>query len=271
MHVSGRKDAFTLIEISIVLVLIGLLVGGVLVGRDLIQAAALRKQIGQIEQIKASINVFRLKYNCLPGDCKHAGSFGLGTSGNGDNIVKNGGDTAASPGYGRMLSPRWVTAYNGEAINFFYHMQRGGLLAEGGLTGFTSPFTDMADYFPKMTIRNSGVIRAITFRNRTNMLVLSGFDPGSAAQEFVLTAGEAYVIDLKADDGLPHAGKVRVMRQGNDGVILEGTEIGCANALASPGYDIRAEWYKPVPHTPDPDPRRDKSRLECNLAIMDAF
>lgn len=65
---TSRKSAFTLIELSIVLVIIGLLVGGVLVGRDLIKSAEVRSQISQIEKFKVAVNTFKLKYGSLPGD-----------------------------------------------------------------------------------------------------------------------------------------------------------------------------------------------------------
>lgn len=45
-----NQSGFTLIELSIVLVIIGLIVGGVLVGRDLIKAAEVRAQVSQIEK-----------------------------------------------------------------------------------------------------------------------------------------------------------------------------------------------------------------------------
>jgi prepilin-type N-terminal cleavage/methylation domain-containing protein len=60
--------AFTLIELSIVLVIIGLVVGGVLVGQDLIRAAYLRAQIAQIDQYNQAVNTFYAKYQALPGD-----------------------------------------------------------------------------------------------------------------------------------------------------------------------------------------------------------
>src|SRR4051812_10469894 len=61
-------SGFTLIEMSIVLVIIGLTVGSVLVGKDLLAAAAVRAQITQIEKYQTSVNVFRIKYNAIPGD-----------------------------------------------------------------------------------------------------------------------------------------------------------------------------------------------------------
>ena len=70
-----KTSAFTLIELSIVLVIIGLIVGGVLVGQDLIVAAKNRALLSQVEEIDTAINTFRLKYNGLPGDLNNAESF----------------------------------------------------------------------------------------------------------------------------------------------------------------------------------------------------
>jgi prepilin-type N-terminal cleavage/methylation domain-containing protein len=73
--------AFTLIEMSIVLVIIGLIVGGVLAGQSLINAAAVRATISQIE--KYQTNTFRGKYGYLPGDIKDpdASNFGFAARG----------------------------------------------------------------------------------------------------------------------------------------------------------------------------------------------
>ena len=50
---------------SIVLVIIGLIVGGILVGQSLIAAAAVRAQISQIEKYNTAVNTFRDKYGGL--------------------------------------------------------------------------------------------------------------------------------------------------------------------------------------------------------------
>ncbi len=84
------RDGFTLIELSIVLVIIGLIVGSVLVGQDLIRAAALRATISQIEKYNTAANTFYGKYGALPGDLSalSASQFGFvtraGTQGRGD-------------------------------------------------------------------------------------------------------------------------------------------------------------------------------------------
>ena len=85
---SDRKG-FTLIELSIVLVIIGLIVGGVLVGQDLIRAAEMRAIHGDWTKFETARQTFRLKYNCIPGDCANAATLGLGTNGDGNKRVNH--------------------------------------------------------------------------------------------------------------------------------------------------------------------------------------
>jgi prepilin-type N-terminal cleavage/methylation domain-containing protein len=74
------RQAFTLVELSVVLVVIALLVGGVIVGRDLVRAAMLRAQVSQFERFDAAVKSFRLKYDALPGDLANARAQGFGLS-----------------------------------------------------------------------------------------------------------------------------------------------------------------------------------------------
>ena len=72
MQEISSNRAFTLIELSIVLVVVALIIGGVLVGQDLIRAAGVRSQITQIEKYQTAANTFRGKYGALPGDMNAA-------------------------------------------------------------------------------------------------------------------------------------------------------------------------------------------------------
>src|SRR3982751_930235 len=79
------EKGFTLIELSIVLVIIGLIVGGVLVGQDLIRAAEVRATISQIEKYNTAVNTFRGKYNALPGDLNASTATAFGFLARGAN------------------------------------------------------------------------------------------------------------------------------------------------------------------------------------------
>src|SRR6186997_1527886 len=71
----NRQNGFTLIEIAIVLVIIGLLLGGVLKGQELITSARVRNLISQQDGIKAAYFGFQDRYRALPGDYSGANAF----------------------------------------------------------------------------------------------------------------------------------------------------------------------------------------------------
>ncbi len=142
------KAGFTLIEMSIVLVIIGLIVGGILVGQNLIRIAENRAFVSQLEKYNTAVNTFRNKYACLPGDCANATSFGFAYNGNGNGLI-----TAFFP-YGNAYSYdnlpvdnygtfTWygssgIPSY--EAQNFWSELQSAGYIGEfasytGGYTG----------------------------------------------------------------------------------------------------------------------------------------
>ena len=86
--------AFTLLELSVVLVIIGLIVGGVLVGNDLIRMSKTYKFIAEVSTIQSQLNLFKLRYNALPGDMANASNFwsscsGRSCNGNGDGAIDN--------------------------------------------------------------------------------------------------------------------------------------------------------------------------------------
>jgi prepilin-type N-terminal cleavage/methylation domain-containing protein len=71
------NKGFTLIEMSIVMLVLALLAGSILVGKDLIHASEIRATVRQIDALSVAYNTFRLKFDCLPGDCSNATSFGF--------------------------------------------------------------------------------------------------------------------------------------------------------------------------------------------------
>jgi prepilin-type N-terminal cleavage/methylation domain-containing protein len=63
-----KQGGFTLVEIAIVLVIIGLLLGGVLKGTELIENSKVKKAANEINGVSASYNAYIDRYNRVPGD-----------------------------------------------------------------------------------------------------------------------------------------------------------------------------------------------------------
>jgi hypothetical protein len=71
----GNATAFSLVELSIVLVILGLLVGGILAGQSLIRASEIRSMATDVTNYAVAIQTFRDKYMALPGDMPNAVAF----------------------------------------------------------------------------------------------------------------------------------------------------------------------------------------------------
>ena len=98
---SRREAGFTLIEIAIVLVIIGLLLGGVLKGQELITGARVRNFIQQQDGVKAAYFGFLDRYRALPGDYPNATATIAGVAvtaacnngnGDGDGLIEAAGN-----------------------------------------------------------------------------------------------------------------------------------------------------------------------------------
>lgn len=84
------QRGFTLVEIAIVLVIIGLLLGGILKGQELITSARVRNLANQIEGIKGAFYSFQDRYRAIPGDFSLANTQidGATTPGDGDGQIE---------------------------------------------------------------------------------------------------------------------------------------------------------------------------------------
>ncbi|MEZ0344220.1 MAG: prepilin-type N-terminal cleavage/methylation domain-containing protein [Caldimicrobium sp.] len=87
----ARKRGFTLVELAIVLVIIGIILGAVLKGQELIFNAKVKRLQSQIKEMMAALYTYYDKYGYYPGDDPTATSRWAGTvNGNGDGIITDG-------------------------------------------------------------------------------------------------------------------------------------------------------------------------------------
>lgn len=125
------QSGFTLIEIAIVLVIIGLLLAGVMKGQELINSAKVKNLAADFKNVPLFIYGYQDKYKALPGDDSAAvAHVNASTNGNGDGLIGGG----------------WpATAAAQESFNFWQHVRLAGLAA-----GPTD--TAAADYIPKNAV-----------------------------------------------------------------------------------------------------------------------
>jgi len=123
-----RQAGFTLVEIAIVLVVVGLLIGGVLKGQEVILNTKLKKIERDRSGITTAILAYQDRYRQLPGDDDQA-SDRFAMYSDGDN------DPAAAEIDGNSdgaLDGDWVAATNSETSNLWKHLRASGLIPGGG-------------------------------------------------------------------------------------------------------------------------------------------
>lgn len=236
------QSGFSLVELSIVLVILGLLTGGILAGQSLIRAAALRSVSTEYNRYATAVSTFRDKYFALPGDMSNATKFWgtatcPGTSAQGSSTL-----TCDGNGDGRV----WMNAINNPTLNevfrFWQHLANAGLI-EGTYDGVTG---DPGGYFAGGSPTNmprSKLSNAIWFAESENnqgggsnplffaydlhlAFIFAGYAAGSWPSGAILKPEEAWNIDTKMDDGRPGYGKV-----------LGRSGAGCTNAADNFAYN----------------------------------
>lgn len=224
-----RQKGFTLIELSIVLVIIGLIVGGVLVGQDLIKAAELRATIGQLEKYNAAVNTFRGKFGGIPGDLQsaQASAFGLfNFTGTGIGMGDGNGLIEASSGTNGSTLPV------GETLAFWRHLSDANLIdgafgssgasAISASAGTVGTVTNVAQSLPPAKLGRGNYV-AVYSENGSNDYEINGIT-GIASSNYSannpqMTPQEAYNVDAKLDDGMPMSGNVRATGSAVSGAL----------------------------------------------------
>ncbi len=223
-----------MIEVSIVMIIIGLLVGGVLVGYDLVRIAQLRSVVTDIERFKTAVHTFRAKYGALPGDMRDAEMIW--------------GSDASCPATPYTTAPHIETCngdgdnaigYHGWAVNDFRESYRAmqqlsnaGLIigqysgtastSTGptvvGVNTMSSSIASAAGYFLLKLHDNTAVLGAgLYYPGYYGHSIMFGkysliFD---ITVEEIISGTDAAWIDTKIDDGKAGDGNVLTFVQGN--------------------------------------------------------
>lgn len=217
------RSAFSLVELSIVLVILGLLTGGILAGQSLIRASELRSVSTDTSKYSAAVHSFRDKYFAIPGDMPNATSFWTSLGGTGaDATCQNLSATGAATcnGNGQIDNP---VVINAERYRAWQHLANAGLI-EGSYTGVADSggayhMTPGKNVPPSKIgngayhILNGGPGRTIpadasNFGGQWGLSneVRSSLSNGTYVPVF--TPEEMWNIDTKMDDGRPAYGAI---------------------------------------------------------------
>jgi len=193
-HMKNNQAGFTLVEIAIVLVIIGLLLGGVLKGQELINSAKVKNFATDFRNTPLFIYGYQDKYKRLPGDDNGA-------------VARFGATTVDGNGNGAIAGNYNSVTLADESIRFWQHVRLAGLAA--GSTDFS-------------TVASAGLPTnadggRIGIQSTTPIINMNG-------SYFVCSEGVqgkfAKQLDISMDDGNTATGSVQVMDLGYSGTAL---------------------------------------------------
>lgn len=208
----ASQNGFTLIELSIVLAILGLIAGGIMGGQTLVKTSQLRGVVVQATSYASATTQFVEQYGELPGDFSRAARVWAGAvSGNGNGIISE------LPGANAA----------GENFQAWKHLMSAGYIS-GSFTGTSGPASG-ADAVPGVNVP-VGTLRNTVFwytswgmqdasstdffpGNYNNLLVYGGAKKNSWPWGKTMSGANAYDIDKKVDDGFPGQGAVRTRAQ----------------------------------------------------------
>lgn len=234
-----NRNAFTLIELSVVIVIIGLIVAGIVAGQSLVKQAKLRSLASDLSKFELAFNTFHMQYDALPGDfdnayaywgssCATGGSAQDNCNGNGNGLIEAAGMPDA--------------AENNRA---WQHLALANMI-EGSFSGTGSDFIPGGNNTP--TIFSSEVGVAIwhgtgsdaRLYNSTSNLLEIGTRTGASVWPYgpFISPADLSVFDTKFDDGEADSGKI--FSNNGYGIPNNGC-VGGTNANPAAPYQISSD------------------------------
>jgi prepilin-type N-terminal cleavage/methylation domain-containing protein len=190
----SQQSGFTLVEIAIVLVIIGLLLGGILKGQELINSAKVKNLANDFRVIPTYIYAYQDKFKSLPGDDSAAQSHlpGGAASDNGDG---NG-----------VMDGAWNSvATTDESYMFWRHVRLANLAA--GPTLLTDP-----EYVPKNAV--GGILGVSSMRTTPNQVQILGMTGSYQVCSKGILGRFVKQLDIQMDDGKTETGSMRAVADG---------------------------------------------------------
>jgi prepilin-type N-terminal cleavage/methylation domain-containing protein len=194
-----KTRGFTLVEIAIVLVIIGLLLGGILKGQEMITQAKIKNVIADFSGVSAAYHGYQDRYRAIPGDDPNVGTrWTAPVSAAAGNGVVEGTYSAACP------IP--LVAASPESCHFWDHLRRAGFVSG---SGGQQPFNALTGLIGVQT--GDGVGPAPTLLDGAGGPGFVGLIMCSAN----LPDKVAIAVDTQMDDGVSGKGTVRGLLQGS--------------------------------------------------------
>jgi prepilin-type N-terminal cleavage/methylation domain-containing protein len=200
-----KTRGFTLVEIAIVLVIIGLLLGGILKGQEMITQAKIKNVIADFSGVSAAYHGYVDRYKKIPGDDPCAGTTNSAIS-SAICGTSTGRWTGASHGDGNgIVAGKYnSTTTTDESLVWWDHLRRAGFVAG---TGVSQPFNALSGMLGVQT-GDAAVTPAATLKDGSG----NGF-VGIIICSANLPDKIAIAADTQMDDGVPNAGTVRAQAQ----------------------------------------------------------
>jgi prepilin-type N-terminal cleavage/methylation domain-containing protein len=213
-----NQAGFTLVEIAIVLVIVGLLLGGILKGQELVQNAKVRNIADQQNAIKAAYYAFQDRYRALPGDYVAAGTNipNVATTTNGDGNAQITGN---------------------ERVYAWHHLTNAGFIGCAECTA-EAP-SGSGPSAANSPVNANGGVMTIVFDNVYSNAVATIPSINNLKSGSQISSNTLAEVDRKIDDGNPQTGAFRFS------ILVTGASAPAAATCLLPGPPLAWQVQNP--------------------------